>query len=763
MPRPSRFVPLLVFGLTACSSLPRGLPQGPFSSLPWGESAADRTTLEARSLLERGEPRRAIELVESVLADGDHVDALRVRQDALRERGRRGLLLHEIEQRFAKDPDDALAHYLGGRLRTDPTLRREHFEAAVAAAPGGFWPWFGLAHALRDSDTARSLAIYAALYEASDRHPVVGVSYAAVLMRARQPAEALAVYERLRGDERVPGLGDLGAAQALVALDRRPEAWTALLAALRRRPFDPGVHALLHAWLEGGASADQEAQVLDVLREDPSRLVAFATDTGTQLLGDLLARRLQPTAALSLLERAPALEHRPTLRRLQRRLLLGVGEVDAFVALVATDVPESVALAESNRLRGRWYALLRGPWRSAPALATADSAVALAEALRGVGWLVEVELLAEAAARRFPAAADRLAALRDEARRELAFEAGLRRLLYQGYQADSTADLATVLERIRDLSLRLLGKDVVGKPALFSLPMIGEMVDPFAGALHEHFDRYNRHFVLGRRSGGVAEGMLFVRLSLSDLPDSTDLHLDGRCLEVVAIDRDVRALAGVLGGDIAGVALLNHFLVDHDAVREWAHTIRERRRIAAEDGGALSRDPLPQTAGDEPLDAAWRLSCLSPAQDTELEAAVLDMIRCHERQHLVDALHYLPVEGNFWRSLGLLFSFGLSPSAIEAEMERRAELAALAVSEHTELVLAHIADFLVDPGEDSPHHRGFGELARQLGDEFAAAGVPREHCVPSRWHLVPRDAVRAAARQLLLRLPTRRAAAPSAG
>ena len=164
----------------------------------------------------------------------------------------------------------------------------------------------------------------------------------------------------------------------------------------------------------------------------------------------------------------------------------------------------------------------------------------------------------------------------------------------------------------------------------------------------------------------------------------------------------------------------------------------------------LRRDascPLGDVAVD--FDAGLALSG-APGTDALL---VLDTIRAHERQHLVDAFYYLPVEHNLWRSLGLVLSFGFSPAAVEAEMERRAELASLAVSPHTELVLAHIADFLVQPVPTSPHHRGFGELAVQLQAALVRGGLPAADVVPSRWHLVPRQVVQRAARELLGDLP----------
>ena len=144
----------------------------------------------------------------------------------------------------------------------------------------------------------------------------------------------------------------------------------------------------------------------------------------------------------------------------------------------------------------------------------------------------------------------------------------------------------------------------------------------------------------------------------------------------------------------------------------------------------------------------------APVADADLEVALLDTVRHHERQHLVDWLYYLPVEHNVWRALGLLFDFAWSPARIEAEMERRAELASLALSPHTELVLAHILEFAADGEAPSFHVRGFGALARELAVALVADGVPAAAAAPAFWHTVPVDAFRRAARRLLSGLPT---------
>ena len=743
----------------ACASSP-DLPPSAVQGMPWrapGDVAAgaddvERHVLRARDLHERGDGRAAAALLAEILAKHPrHTEARRLRQDVLRERGRRGLLLAELEQALAAAPDDAIAHYLHGRVVLEPAQKLASFQRAVAADPESFWPWLGLAHSLRATDPERALRIYERLLHASGSHPIAGIAYAALLREQEEFTGAARLYDWLRADPRVPGVGDLGLAQVFLAQEQRDPAWAALLAALQKRPYDAGVQGLVQVMLESGVASGQVEELLDTLRGDPPRWQAFLRGRGGAVATSLLLRSGQPVGARLVLDALATTPATPSLRRWYRRLRLGAGDVAGFLRQLREDVPLAVVDDESSTVRGRWLRLLRGPWHDGDWAANEAQTVQLLEALRDVGWLQEVGLLADVASTRWPAAAA-IAALQAEVRSELAFEGGLRRLLYRGYQQQDQAELAVVVERIRALSQQVLGRDVVGTPTTFAAPLVGEMLDPFTGGLAEHLARYNRHLVLGRRANGVAEGLLVTRLAVRELPAVRELHLPGRCFEVVGIDRDVTSLGGVLGGDLAGVALLNHFLIDHDAVRDWAFTVAERRRVAREDGLALLHDPLPKSSGLDPLDVAWRLSLMSPAQDSELDAAVLDTIRTHERQHLVDAFRYLPIEKNVFRGLGLLLSFGFSPAAIEAEMERRAELAALALSPHTEIVLAHIADFMSEPGGPAPHHAGFARLGTDLMAALVADGLSPADVVPARWHLLPMAQVRAAAQRLLAEL-----------
>ncbi|MFO1078750.1 MAG: hypothetical protein U1E73_13595 [Planctomycetota bacterium] len=741
--RRALLVPALV---AACVAAPFGPSR--VSSLPWSEAPADRAVLEARGLHERGDAEAAMRLVDTVLQkDPRHVDALRLRQDIARERGRKGLLLVEVERMLAAAPDDALAHYLHGRIGYTMDDKRQSFERAAALAPESLWPWLGLAYAQRQSDPERALQLYSRLLDVTDAHPLVAIPCAQMLRAARRFDELQALYERLADDPRVPGVGALGLADVAIAQNDRDLAFASLLAALRVRPFDPVAQGLVRGWLAAGASEEQVARIFDGLRGDRARATAFATGDGRAVFAELLERHGQPHAALELLEALPVDARKPALRRLQRRLLAGVGDAAAVLALLRADTPRELVLAEPNQLRARWLALLDGSWGEDP-LADAEAAEHFLRALAATGFLVEAEALAAVVLRRWPAAAA-IATLRDELRAELVFEDGLKSLLYDGYRTETHGRLADVLAHLRELAQAAFGRDVVGDAASFHVPLVGDLLDPFTGGLADHLARYNRHLILGQRAGGVPEGMLLSRLSVRELPPEPELELPGRCYEVVTMDREVRSLSGVLGGDIAGVALLNHYMVDFDAVRDWAAGIADRRRIAASDGNASLADPLPEHAGLDPLDASHRLQVMSPVQDADLEAAVLDTIRHHERRHLVDSFRFLPIEQHLGRGLGLILRLGLSSAAVEAEMEKRAELASLALTPHTELSLAHIADFLADPAARSPHYTGFTELARDLSRQLKVLGVPAIAAAPSRWPQLDMALVRRAARELL--------------
>jgi tetratricopeptide (TPR) repeat protein len=746
---PGLLVALVLSALSACTST-GGLPPAVLRDLP-GVSGRDSDVLLQRALLlgDEGRTDEALALLRDVLRDDPrHVDAVRARQDLLREQGRIGLVLQEARDRVAAWEGAATSLYLEGRVTRSKAKSRALFEAAVAADPACFWGWHGLAHSLRQSDPARAGELYERLYRASSAHPLVAISYASHLRANGDPERAAEIYGQLRGREDLPGVGDLGLAETLLRGERGQEGFGALLRSLMARPFDPGVRLLVDILLDVGVRDAAVEQMMHALWGDAAGASAFAANGGAMIAARLYERAGDLPSAVQIL-RSHAADASAAQVRAERRLTLVTGDVHGFLARLRASAREDLLADETNQVRGLWRTLLDGPWHAVvDPLAEPGHVVGLVDALVRVGLLDEAQLVASSGLLRHERGrtAARLQMLRDEARRELAFEAGLRDRLYRGYTGQA-GSLTSLLDDLRTLSRSLFGKDVIGSPRTFAVPLVGRLVDPFGEGLAAHFRRYNRHLVLGQRAGGPPEGLLFTRVSVRYLEPDGPLPLAGQAREVLGEGRQVRSLSGVLGGDLAGVALLNHYVIDLDAVTDWARSLRTRRRSASAQGGALLRDPVPTfVEPEEPVDVAWRLGAVSPVEDTGLDAAVLDMIRWHERAHLVDSFRFLPPERNLVRVLGLLVGQGFRPGSVEAEMEGRAELAALAFSPHTELVLAHVAGFLEDDLPGSAHADGFGRLARRLNDALAAQPDFAPMARVSRWHDVPMSEFRRIAR-----------------
>lgn len=712
----------------------------------------------ARDRYERGEPREALRVAEAVLAeDATQVLAHRLRQDILRERGRRGLLLREADERLAVDPGSPLALYLRGRLTPVGPDQVADFEHCTRRDPEFFWGWLGLGWSVRGVDPQRALAIFERMNELAPRSRLVCTNLANLLLQTEQTARATKVYSELRTIPGAEAVGDLGLARVHLHRDSKLEGWACLLSALRARPHDGGARAMLEGYLRAGLAVDRLEQVRELMYQEPGRLAAFVHAGGDKVLAEVFSRLGAPHLAREALSFDGKPPDEAIARRAWRRAALATGDVAAFLADLRASLPASLLEDESNQVRGRWVTLLQGPWTEAQdPLADPMQVHELVSALRNAGLLEEADTVASFGVARGGAAGAiaALRELRDEVRRMLGFEAAVRRVLYAGYGESSPPTMAQTLDELRRVSSEILGEDVVGQPRMFSIPFVGSIVDPFATGLPHYFARYNKHLVLGQRLGLPAEAMLLTRLSLRDLQEDAQVPVPVRAREVVGEDRSIQARTSLVGGDIAGVALIDNFVVDMDAVRDWAGALLRMRKIAREDGGVLLDDPIPKPRDPvEPLDAEWRLAVLSPLEDSEIEAAVLDIIRWHERAHLSDTFFFLPPEANLWRILGLLLRNSFRATSVEADLEARAELAALAKSPHTRLVMAHIAGFC-GQGLDgfSAHASGFERLARALQQRLIAAGIDESSVAVARWHELDPELVRATARSLLARL-----------
>jgi len=745
-----------------CSSHPIVRMPARLTAVP-GSGAVDRNVEAARQMMQRNDYAEALATINEVLSiQPRHVDAHRVRQQLLQSRGRGGLLAWEAEQRLQQHPNEAWAHYLSGRLNPDNGRKLTAFRRAVELDDSFFWGWFGLAFVKRSTDPKLATAIYKRLYRVSKGNRLVALAYGGLLRKGVSTPKAVQVFTAL--EKQAPGLGAIGLAQTHLTSGAASRAWPHVLAGLRERPFDLVVHDLIRRYLGQGLADDRVQEFLDVLRQDPATSDTFARDD-IGLLAGLFYRVGEGHAALEVLLKKQG-RRSPGERTLLLTLLLNAGDVAGYLRELRQGFPSPLLDDEANQVRGPWVTLLRGPWmRRNDPLDQPSAALELISAMVDVGLLEDAQRLSSMVLLRFgsPEAGNGGGAggtgqdaslagvrrLRTEIRREIAFESGLRRLINKNYtyfarKGEAPQDLTYFLEDVRKLSQRTLGKDVVGHPPVFQVPFVGRLVDSFGKGLGQHLARYNKHLVLGQRNSRPVEGMMLTRLSLTVVDPEEGIKLPANCREVVGERREI---APLLQHDLAGIALLNHYVIDMDQVRSWAATLLEQRDIARADG-MLLRDRLPEKPEPNlPLDVEWRLNLMSPVEDSAMEIAVLDLIRWHERGHMVDFSYFLPPTMHPWRSLALLFRNGLSAARVAGEFEARAEVVALARSPHTRLVMAHIAGFLAGDAGTSPHADGFRRLARRFAAELKKQHQPDPGV--SRWHEVDPKVARHIGERLL--------------
>jgi hypothetical protein len=576
-----------------------------------------------------------------------------------------------------------------------------------------------------------------------------------VLRSLRNYPEAESAYRRFQELLPADGRADLGLARTFWEGGRRELVLGALVRAVQKRPGDPAIIDLVGQFLETAAAPPERRRVRDLLESHAVR-DPFVRAGGGPLLASLALEEGDLALVRRYLETDSRPPESPELFLLWRRARVADGGVGDAIEKWEERLAPSLITDPDNRVRGRVIGLLRGPWRrSEDPIATPDASVGVLRALRDAGWLAEAKLLANRALLRHAGDAE-LDALADEIGRQLAFESAMRRILYSGYQTGpGPRDLEAVLDALRDASRDTLGFDAVGEPRLLRFSLIGSVVDPEGPGLPAHMARYNRYLILGQRDGRAPEGLMLTRLSVRPVAEDSALPVPAGSLEVVGEERSVRSLSGVTGGDLAGAAFFNHYFVDLDAVRRWASEIADRRRRLAPFRADALADAIPPAGPlslDRPARVHEKLDLVAPQSDEALLEAVLDMIRWHERAHLVDASRYLPVFANLFPALGLLFVHGFSAASIEAEMELRAETAALCKSSAPLLVLAHVAGFLGEDETSGPHALGFRRLASRIVRRMAEdppAGIDPTSNLVAQWHLLSEEQARALGAALL--------------
>lgn len=569
----------------------------------------------------------------------------------------------------------------------------------------------------------------------------------------------------------------------------------------RARPQDPGdarlpvlrgevarrrgaLHSALTAWLEALAlapgSAAQARRVADLLREPQ----APPLDPGLgPWLADLAARAPANAELAALRGRvAIALGHAPEAEARYREALAGGAiavpverELRGLLAqrgawaealdLLARALPPGLATDPQNLLAAAWRTILAA--RAAAAAGRPVAGLALAHALIAVGALPEA--CAALDAEIGPAAA----ALRRRVEAHLAFEAALFERIEGGYrlahaeQAPPSLDaLLAALPGLAQAHLEPVDRAAFARPGWGrrDVPLLGAWLDHSTrttSPVVRHFRAFGRYLMLGQRAGQPPEAIV---LSLGFLAAAAEFHHLGRPVRhdlAVGHDRAARAFVSAQGGDLGGACLPDGIWLDADSARRADGAAR----------GALRRDPAlkaameawraPEGPGREgvltlgdPGPLALRLMHRALTARGADPWAFFETLRAHEQAHTADLHRHLPLLPRLPATLLLLATAGFAPARVEMELERRAQLGAVADAPDPHLALAELIEFLpVEERAPEAHAGGYRQALRDLV-RYVHAHPHRFPEVDRRRRILPQlervapEALRQAARRL---------------
>ncbi len=524
-------------------------------------------------------------------------------------------------------------------------------------------------------------------------------------LAARFDASHEVAMERLR-DARRQGVGGgalwLEEARASVTSGRR------LSAARAARDFQPGSVEALAIEVETlqaeGELGDAEALLATAGLPDTARLRL------ARRRQDLSCGRLRAAAAGLVADVRDGLAVPASLGLLEELLfavpMLDV-ELEARAALGATSLPGRRMARARDRLLARIEA----------ASGDVDEAVSRLSALE-TSWPQDERrrrLWESRLGRRDPATLEEL--MEQDPERVTAPELAQLRLAdawnvaaLQGYADDEQGhgpDLPSFLSR-----LDVAAKGLPAAPALVDLPrreygIFGTLVDtdPLRARLP------GAVLVAGKALGLPADIAWFDRQECRDvpLPDAGGSY--ERC--TVRVMR-VAGYAASRGATISGAGIGRLVYLDLDAIerdeRESALAPAGPPLQALPAHGAVERRDL-----REPLDVALRLERRAREDaGARYPERLLQALAAHEEQHIRDFADF--IGRGVGGQLLAVVSAGLSPSAVRAEIERRAQLAALRSATDPRIALAHALAFLPveSGGRGDEHATGYEALVREF-------------------------------------------------
>ncbi|GEM_PF-2087699 len=736
-PSPSRLLLVLLLAPavlgTACAAPGKTDDRAP-------SPAARALFHRGQAMARRGEIGRAGKAFRRALESSPlYVEAGRAWQDLL-ESDFRG---HEAYARaralVQQWPGRAEALYLLGRITPDPEVQARLFRRAVEADPDGFWPNLAMGYALLKDRSFQSAEIFfERARKARPRDTRVLCFLASARSARRRYGEAVRALRRASrlepGNLAVP----LCAARLFAVTGKREEAIAVLLELLDapRRPSGEVRSALRDLLRDetgtagAGKAWKREQKVLEIHPRSAEAL-AFAGYLGLRL------GRFRE--AEGLLVRALEAGAEPSRVILDLRLArFALGQYRAGVDAWRRKVPPDLWKARDNEAAPAYERLLKAVEEAEASPGEGAVLVRLGRASMEAGWVAEAaEVLRKASKAGVPEAAALLARARDH----LEFVRRLRLFLqgrYTRFLAERDAgDLSSLLEGVSALSREVLGEDLGSGNEVRSFFLIGEVLGGTGegSPLAAYFARFNQYLVLGRRRGGTPEAVLMTVVYRNRAKAFPVVGGEIACDFAAGEDFALKSFSEYLGGALLGLTLFGRFHANVDEAfdrdfRDWnayraARACRDRLSRFGSWGVSRPREAIWLDAGRGLSDRLL----LKGFEDREREAkggilpppearTALQGVVDHELMHVKDAARYLPVWDHLLPALGLALRHGFSSTSIEAEMEKRAALAALLRSERPHVELRHILSFAPYPEARLPHSRGYCELLRDLLDHL---------------------------------------------
>jgi tetratricopeptide (TPR) repeat protein len=454
-----------------------------------------------------------------------------------------------------------------------------------------------------------------------------------------------------------------------------------------------------------------------------------------------------------------------------RRLWASEGRYAEVVEGLFASVPPSLPFAPTNLRRPHWTALRRAGTEAPDASASPAARRALAEALVGVGALAEATSVLQGLT------SDPALDLADRIARHVRFRAAVEAEIEDGYRrvgaGGDPVEIERVLARMRDLACEFLSD---AEAAAFAHPTRGLRRAPVLGALLDygadtaspvvaHFRRYGEFLILGQRSGQPTEAIL---LSLASLERGREIRTRCGCYrhdQIVGYDVKMRSFRESQGGGLGGACLPDGLWLDVDSARRSEHHVRrrllrdpERVRLAREAPSLLGSGG-PEGVFDlgEPAGVGLRLIQRYVERCAGDGWGSFATLRAHESAHVVELRRHLPIFQGLPETLALVTQGNFCDAHIEAELERRAQLAAVAESPYPDLALAEMIDALptlarIPEVHDAGYRNGIADMVR-----FVYAHPNRFPQIDRRFRILPQldrltnEQLRAAARAVLPR------------